>query len=159
VTSVDFLVSAPLASVRTPRSPVPPQNPVDHTIVDVCAFGVKLADPGASLAVRAARERQIEPEAAAPAPLRPSPRDSSWPLCSKRHLTAQHIPQLRDGTVPGLSEAGLDASSLREWAALIAIEKARETPSSLMVVTPAMRTWNQFSSFIEEWEGLRRSAA
>jgi hypothetical protein len=81
--------------------------------------------------------------------------DNSWPLCSERHFTAQHIPQLRDETVAGLSEAGLDASSLHEWAALIAIEKAREKPSSLMAVTPTMRSWNQFSAFIEEWDGLR----
>jgi len=28
---------------------VPPQNPVDRTIVDVCALGVKLAYPDAGL--------------------------------------------------------------------------------------------------------------
>ena len=45
--------------------PVPPQNPVDRTIVDVSALGVKLAYPDASLAVRPASDRQIEPEVAA----------------------------------------------------------------------------------------------
>jgi hypothetical protein len=45
--------------------PVPPQNPVDCTIVDVSALGVALAYPDASLAVPPARNRQIEPEAAA----------------------------------------------------------------------------------------------
>ena len=44
---------------------VPPQNPVGRTIVDVSAPGIKLAYPDASLAVRPARDRQIEPEAAA----------------------------------------------------------------------------------------------
>jgi hypothetical protein len=39
--------------------PVPPQNPVDHTIVDVSTLGVKLAYPHASLAVRPARDLQI----------------------------------------------------------------------------------------------------
>ena len=43
---------------------VPPQNPVDRTIVDVCALGVKLAYPDTSLAVRRARDPQIELEAA-----------------------------------------------------------------------------------------------
>jgi hypothetical protein len=45
--------------------PVPPQNPVDGAIVDVSALEVKLAYLDASLAVRPARNRQIEPEAAA----------------------------------------------------------------------------------------------
>jgi hypothetical protein len=85
--------------------------------------------------------------------------DNSWPLCSERHFTAQHIPQLRDETVAGLSEAGLDASSLHEWAALIAIEKAWEKPSSLMVVTPTIRSWNSVVEFLTDWEGLRRLAA
>ncbi len=44
---------------------VPPQNLVDRTIVNVCAVGVKLAYPDASLAVRPARDRPIEPEAVA----------------------------------------------------------------------------------------------
>ena len=55
--------------VRTDRESffklVPPQNPVDRTIVDVSALGVKLAYPDASPAVRPARHRRIEPEAAA----------------------------------------------------------------------------------------------
>lgn len=38
---------------------VPPQNPVDRTIVDVCGLGVRLAYPDTSLAVRPARDRQI----------------------------------------------------------------------------------------------------
>ena len=37
---------------------VPPQNPVDRTIVDVTTLGVKLAYPHASLGVRPARDRQ-----------------------------------------------------------------------------------------------------
>jgi hypothetical protein len=37
--------------------PVPPQNPVDCTIVDVGALGVELAYSDASLAVRPARDR------------------------------------------------------------------------------------------------------
>jgi hypothetical protein len=45
--------------------PVPPQNPVDGAIVGVSVLGVKLAYPDASLAVRPARNRQIEPEGAA----------------------------------------------------------------------------------------------
>jgi len=53
------------ASATGVRRPVPPQNPVDRTIVDISALGVKLACPDASLAVRPARDRQIEPEAAA----------------------------------------------------------------------------------------------
>jgi hypothetical protein len=44
---------------------VPPQNPVDRTIVDVCTLAVKLAYPDLSHAVRPTRDRQIEPEAAA----------------------------------------------------------------------------------------------
>jgi hypothetical protein len=44
---------------------VPPQNPVDGAIVGVSVLGVKLAYPDASLAVRPARNRQIEPEGAA----------------------------------------------------------------------------------------------
>ena len=47
------------------RYVVPPQNPVDRTIVDVSALGIKLAILDASLAVRPARDRQIEPPAAA----------------------------------------------------------------------------------------------
>jgi hypothetical protein len=42
------------------KAPVPPQNPVEGTIVDVCALGVKRAYPDAALAVRPARDRQIE---------------------------------------------------------------------------------------------------
>jgi len=38
--------------------PVPPQNPVNRTIVDVSTLGVKLTYPHASLAVRPARDRQ-----------------------------------------------------------------------------------------------------
>ena len=41
---------------------VPPQNPVDGAIVGVSVLGVKLAYPDASLAVRPARNRQIELE-------------------------------------------------------------------------------------------------
>jgi hypothetical protein len=44
---------------------VPPQNLVDGAIVGVSVLGVKLAYPDASLAVRPARDREIEPEAAA----------------------------------------------------------------------------------------------
>jgi hypothetical protein len=44
---------------------VPPQNPVDGAIVGVSVLGIKLAYPDASLAVRPARNRQIEPPAAA----------------------------------------------------------------------------------------------
>ena len=36
---------------------MPPQNPVARRIGDVSALGVKLAYPGASLAVRPARDR------------------------------------------------------------------------------------------------------
>ncbi len=32
-------------------------------------------------------------------------------------------------------------------------------PDSLMAVTPTMRSWNQFSAFIEAWDGLRTLAA
>ena len=35
----------------------------------------------------------------------------------------------------------------------------KPTPDSLMAVTPTMRSWNQFSAFIEEWEEVRRLAA
>ena len=51
--------------VCSPRETVPPQEPVDDTIVDVSALGVKLTYPDASLAVVPARDRQIEPEAVA----------------------------------------------------------------------------------------------
>jgi hypothetical protein len=55
--------------VRTDRESffklVPPQNPIDRTIADVSPLGIELAYPDASLAVRPARDRQIEPEAAA----------------------------------------------------------------------------------------------
>jgi hypothetical protein len=55
--------------VRTDRESffklVPPQNPIDRTIADVSPLGIELAYPDASLAVRPARNRQIEPEAAA----------------------------------------------------------------------------------------------
>ncbi len=44
---------------------VPPQNLVKYAIVDVSTLGVKLADAHASVAVCPARDRQIEPEAAA----------------------------------------------------------------------------------------------
>jgi hypothetical protein len=50
---------------RRLRHPVPPQNPIQRTIVDVSALGVELGYPDASLAVCPARDRQIEPEAAA----------------------------------------------------------------------------------------------
>ena len=36
--------------------------------------------------------------------------------------------------------------------------KARPKPGSLMMVTPTMRSWNQFSVFIVEWDELRRGA-
>jgi hypothetical protein len=42
----------------------PPQNPVDRTIVEVSTLEVRLAYPDTSPAVRPARDRQIEPEAA-----------------------------------------------------------------------------------------------
>ena len=54
-----------MMTVLFSTEPVPPQNSVDRTIVDVSAFGVKLPYPDASLAVRPARDHQIEPEAAA----------------------------------------------------------------------------------------------
>ena len=47
---------------------MPPQNPVDGAIVGVSILGVKLAYPEASLAVRPARDRQSEPEAASASP-------------------------------------------------------------------------------------------
>ncbi len=47
------------------KDAVPPQNLVKHAIVDVSTLGVKLADAHASVAVCPARDRQIEPEAAA----------------------------------------------------------------------------------------------
>jgi hypothetical protein len=39
--------------------PVPPQNPVDRTIVEVSSFGIKLTYPHTSLGVRPARNRQF----------------------------------------------------------------------------------------------------
>ena len=51
---------------------MPPQNLVDRTIGEVSALRVKLAYPDAALAVRPARNRQIEPEAAARARARES---------------------------------------------------------------------------------------
>ena len=61
------LYSSHLSAWRRQREQgaVPPQNLIDRTIVDVSALGVKLAYPDASLAIRPARNRQIEPEAAA----------------------------------------------------------------------------------------------
>ena len=47
------------------KTDVPPQKPVDRTIVDVSRRGGKLTYPDASLAVRPARDRQIEPKVAA----------------------------------------------------------------------------------------------
>ena len=47
---------------------------------------------------------------------------------------------------------------LHDWAALTTIEEARPKPGSLMAVTPTMRSWNQFSVFIEEWDELRMAA-
>ena len=56
---------APRPVARTSgRGGVPPQNLVQRAIVDVSTLGAKLAYPDASLAVRPARDRQIEPEAA-----------------------------------------------------------------------------------------------
>ena len=171
-------------------SVVPPQNPVDRTIVDVFALGVQLAYPDAALAVRPARNRQIEPEAPARARSR-EPRvppenlvdrtivdvsalgDNSWPLCSERHLTAQHIPQLRDGTVPRLPEARLGWGNRpgcrgpRECRHGKGTREARtETWASVRCCrslserwpTPTMRSWNQFSAFIEEWDELWMAA-
>ena len=40
----------------------------------------------------------------------------------------------------------------------IEIEEARPKPRSPMTVTPTMRSWNQFSAFIEEWDELRMAA-
>ncbi|MGB5350360.1 MAG: threonine/serine exporter family protein [Polyangiales bacterium] len=60
-------VSVPDAKTRLDeieKTPVPPQNPVDRTIVDVSTLEVRLAYPDTSPAVRPARDRQIEPEAA-----------------------------------------------------------------------------------------------
>ena len=114
---------------------VPPQNLVDRTIGDVSALG-----------------------------------DNSWRLCSERHLTAQHIPQLRDGTVPGLPEARLGWGNRpgcrgpRECRHGKGTREARtETWASVWCCrslserwpTPTMRSWNQFSAFIEEWDELR----
>jgi hypothetical protein len=45
--------------------PVPPQNSVDRTIVDVSTLGVNLTYPHASVALRPFRDRPIEPPAAA----------------------------------------------------------------------------------------------
>jgi hypothetical protein len=52
----------------------------------------------------------------------------------------------------------LHESSLRDWAAPIAIEEARPKLGSLMAVTPTTRSWKQFSAFIEEWDELRKAA-
>ena len=64
-----------------------------------------------------------------------------------------------EGWNRSVSEARLDASSLHEWAALIALEKVWEKPSSLMAVTPTTRSWNHIVGFLTDWEGLRRLAA
>jgi hypothetical protein len=40
-------------------SAVPPRNPVDRTIVEVSLFGIKLTYPHTSLGVRPARNRQF----------------------------------------------------------------------------------------------------
>ena len=61
--SIVSLASWNRSSAASPA--VPPQNPVNGAIVDVSALGVELAYPDASLAVPPARNRQIEPEAAA----------------------------------------------------------------------------------------------
>jgi hypothetical protein len=58
---------------------VPPQNPVDRTIVDVSTLGVKLAYRYDRLAVRPARDRQLEPEVAARArSAEPGPPSQRW---------------------------------------------------------------------------------
>ncbi len=64
---------------------MPPQNLVDPTIVDVSVPGVRLTDPDASLTVRPARDRQIEPEAAARVRSQePRLARNSFPLCNAR---------------------------------------------------------------------------
>ena len=101
--------------LRCPSSePVPPQNVVDRTIVDVYALGVELA----------------------------------YSCCGRRHF---HDPcsQLRHPR----EQRSHRLARLRS-----AIEKARPKPDSLMAVTPTMRSWNQFSAFIEEWDELRMAA-
>jgi hypothetical protein len=38
------------------------------------------------------------------------------------------------------------------------MEEARPKLGFLVAVTPTMRSWNQFSAFIEEWDELRMAA-
>jgi len=50
---------------RATERVVPPQNPVDLKIADLSVLGIRLTYPDDSLAVRPARNREIESEAAA----------------------------------------------------------------------------------------------
>jgi len=45
----------------------------------------------------------------------------------------------------------------RRFAETLCKEKARPKPG-FWLVTPTMRSWNQFSALIEEWDELRRAA-
>jgi hypothetical protein len=56
---------------------------------------------------------------------------------------------------PEFPQTRLQECGVRDGAALIAIEEARQKPGSLMAATPTTRSWNQFSAFIEEWDKLR----
>jgi hypothetical protein len=49
-------------------------------------------------------------------------------------------------------------SGVHHWPAPTSIKVAWLKPGSLMVVTPTMRSWNEFSAFIEEWDELRKAA-
>jgi len=69
-----------------------------------------------------------------------------------------------DGAIVDVSALGVkltypDASlALRPARLRSAVEEARPKPRSPMTVTPTMRSWNQFSAFIEEWDELRMAA-
>jgi hypothetical protein len=92
---------------------VPPQNPIDRTIVCVSALGAKLAYPDASPAVRPGRDCQVEPEAEAEAGLHRSTRRSGRSRKSNQPLSAKQLGMLCDilafwptSTVGALKEHG-----------------------------------------------------
>jgi hypothetical protein len=137
------------------RHPVPPQNLVDGTIVDVSALRASWPTPMLHLlyALLATTRSSLKPQRE----LAPETLASRQQLAIVLRTTSHRAthPSIEGWNRCGFIEACLHESSFHHWAALIAIEEARPKPGSLMAVTPTMRSWNQFSAFIEEWDGLR----
>ena len=70
-------------------------------------------------------------------------REDLTQVVQKVGLSRNLSPSVTDKRGPRLSEPSCE-------------ENARPKPGFVVVVTPKMRSWNELSALIEEWEELRR---